>query len=66
MKVSIPAQAIGAEDLFDRGIDKIRTVMCALFGREVEGDDLTCLAGVLDQALKELEHIRPAVQEANR
>ncbi|MEP9370486.1 hypothetical protein [Mesorhizobium sp. KR1-2] len=66
MKVTIPAQTIGAEDLFDRGIDKIRTVMCAMFGGEVAGDDLDSLAGVLEQALKDLEYVRPAVQEANR
>lgn len=61
--VIIPAQTVGAEDLLNRGVDKVRTVMCALFGGEVESEDLNSLAAVLEQAMKDFEHVRPVTRE---
>lgn len=66
MKVTIPAQTLVPEDLLNRGTDKVRAVMCALFGDFVTGDDQGSLAAVLEEALKDFENVRPAVQEANR
>lgn len=66
MTVTIPSQTMVPEDLFNRGTGKVRTVMCALFGDFVTDNDRGSLAAVLEEALKDFENVRPAVQEANR
>ncbi|PWJ75258.1 hypothetical protein C7441_12140 [Pseudaminobacter salicylatoxidans] len=66
MKVIIKSQEIEAGDALNRGVDKVRTVMCALFGGEVDERDLDSLAAVLEQALRDFDAVVPVMWEDDK
>lgn len=64
--VTIPSQEILPGDLLNRGVDKVRTVMCAMFGGEVQSEDLNSLAAVLEQAMRDFDLVAPVLWEKQK